>query len=95
MTKDDWDKMRTKLAEFESLTIVEMRQQGSHRNNPADFTARAKNRLHELRIADFDDIFSFRITGTKRFYAIRVGNVFEILWWDPKHQICPSPKKHT
>ena len=40
-------------------------------------------------------IVSFHITGKERIWAIRSGERVFLLWWDPNHEIYPSPKKHT
>ena len=40
---------------------------------------------------DFEEIFRFRLGNLKRLYGfIAPGGLFILLWWDPKHNICPS-----
>ena len=36
-----------------------------------------------------------RISGPGRVWGIREEHVLDLLWWDPRHEVCPSPKKHT
>ena len=43
----------------------------------------------------FDSIYSLTITGSIRLFGIRTEEVFHIVWMDPNHEICPSPKRHT
>lgn len=68
---------------------------GSHNVEISKIEKNAQKRLEELFLDDRDQLFSMRFTGEKRVWGIRDGNVFKILWWDPKHEICPSRKKHT
>lgn len=68
---------------------------GSHNVLISKLIKEAKERLMELRIDDRDELFSMRFTGKKRVWGIRDGNVFKVLWWDPKHEICPSEKRNT
>jgi len=43
-------------------------------------------------IDDYDEIWSFHLTGTQRLWGVKHGRRFMIIWWDPEHQICPSLK---
>lgn len=72
------------------------RNGGSHSINFSCIVKKARKRLEEIHLEDVgEQLFSMRFTGEKRVWGIRHGNVFKVLWWDPKHEICPSPKKHT
>ncbi|MDQ1010386.1 hypothetical protein QFZ82_004871 [Streptomyces sp. V4I23] len=51
-------------------------------------------RLDELGFGDRTEIQRLRFTGKQRLYGFLVGNVF-VLWWDPEHEVYPSPLKHT
>lgn len=44
---------------------------------------------------DSDALFSFALNNTLRIVGIREGEKFKVLWYDPKHEVCPSAKKHT
>ncbi len=54
----------------------------------------ARKRLEEI-CCDIDCLCSLAIGSKKRIYGIKQCNAFKALWWDPKHEICPSIKKHT
>ena len=56
---------------------------------------KARKRLQELRLDDLDELWRLRFTGKVRIWGIRMGREFRVLWWDPQHNICPAPKKHT
>lgn len=40
-------------------------------------------------------LFSLRIDSTKRLYGIRDGGIFNVIWYDPHHDLFPSHKKNT
>jgi hypothetical protein len=37
-----------------------------------------------------DTIFRFRLGSTKRLWGFRVVNHFEVIWYDPNHEIYPT-----
>jgi hypothetical protein len=83
------------LKNFESMFWREILKHPSC--GPVDRPALAKDardRLEELKIFD-DELHHLRITGAGRLWGIRVNETFQILWWDPGHEICPSLLKHT
>ena len=48
--------------------------------------------LEQLNIDDAT-IWVFRCSGPNRIWALREGNVFALLFWDPEHEGWPSKKK--
>lgn len=44
---------------------------------------------------DVELVYSLRLSSTERLFGIIDHGMFDIMWWDPNHEICPSPKKHT
>jgi hypothetical protein len=85
-----------KLRGFESMTWREIDgPTGSHGVDPHHLSRQAQQRLTEIRQDDAAELFSLRITGRRRVWGILDEHVLRILWWDPEHQVCPSPKKHT
>lgn len=56
----------------------------------------AQARLIELELDDHDKIFRFRMTNKNRLYGVILNIcVFNTVWFDPTHDICPSEKKNT
>ena len=55
----------------------------------------ARDRLTELQIDDYDIFWSIHFNGKCRLWGIREGSLFQILWLDPNHEVCPSRKKRT
>lgn len=60
-----------------------------------DIISPAQKRLEELKLNDYDTLYSLTITGERRLWGIITEGTFFILWLDPHHEICPSHKKHT
>jgi hypothetical protein len=85
-----------KMKSFESMTWEQIDgPTGSHGVEVGQLSRTAQQRLIQIRQDDVDQLFSLRITGRRRVWGIMDEHVFRVLWWDPEHQICPSPRKHT
>jgi len=99
---DNWlsclcDEIIPKLKDFETMTWQQIisasggRRYGTN-NHPIpvnELIKEARDRLAELRLDDYDELFSLRLTSRKRIWGIRDGCVFRILWFDPYHAVCP------
>jgi hypothetical protein len=84
-----------RMRELESMTWLAIADTGSHAIDVAGLCKRARDRLMEIQQDDVDQVYSLRVTGRRRIFGIRDGGVLRILWWDPEHEVCPAPKKHT
>jgi hypothetical protein len=84
-----------RLQEFETKQWAEIINTGSHPVEIHKCEKPAKDRLAEIKQDDLDELMSFRISGTKRVWCIKDGNIMRVLWWDPDHQVCPAHLKHT
>ena len=84
-----------KIIDFSGLNFSELGHQRSHFVNLNDLVKEAQERLREIKEEDIEKLFSLRLDGKKRIWCIAEGNVLQILWWDSKHEVCPSHKKHT
>jgi hypothetical protein len=49
----------------------------------------AKQRWISLSLEQFDTVFRFRMTGTKRAWGYVVQAHFHLVWWDRHHSIYP------
>jgi hypothetical protein len=80
-----------KLQDREQATWQDLRNGGSHPVSTSQFSVSAQRRLQE-RYEEFvgDSLFSLRLTGTCRIWGQRNGNVLEIFWYDPHHEVCPG-----
>jgi hypothetical protein len=80
---------------FETMKWSEIRGGEHHDINISNLSPKAQRRLEEIYQEDIDSLFSFRIDGIKRLWCILDRHIAKIIWWDPKHEVCPSPLKHT
>ncbi len=88
--------LHNKLASFESMTWGELAASTNHKQIPVEnLCAAAQQRLVELRRDDLGDLWELRLGGKQRVWGWRSGDVMNLLWWDPEHEVCPSSKKHT
>ncbi|WP_342234545.1 hypothetical protein [Inquilinus sp. OTU3971] len=84
-----------KLHQFETMNEHAIVNGGSHTVDVANLCTAAQRRLEELRIDDVDYLMSFRVGAKPRIWCRPNGHIMMVLWWDPNHQVCPSPKKGT
>lgn len=84
-----------RLHQFDAMTWEEIEGRRHHAISISSLSLKAQRRLAEIGQDDIDEVFSFSFSGRERLVGIRDANVVRILWWDPNHQVCPSPKKHT
>lgn len=96
-----------RLAALETATWAEIKRRkgrgagsGSHYIPVARIIIKAQNRLREIGV-DNDELFSLRVNGKPRLWGLLEGASFNIIWWDPNHEICPTnlqdhgkPRKH-
>lgn len=86
------------LASFETMTFNEIFHQGGEPGKhyaPESLCKDAQDRLIELMYDDETRISRLRIGAKKRLYGFVRDDAFEVLWWDPEHEVCPSTLKHT
>lgn len=91
-------RIRERLKNFESMTWAEILNEGGKRNHfipVKDLCKEARDRLQTIKQDDVDEILSLGLTGRERIFGILENSVLRLLWWDPKHSVCPSAKKHT
>jgi hypothetical protein len=95
MDGESLKKVLSRLRNFETMTWRDIANTGSHYIDTSSIIKLANDRLVEIKQDDTDTLYSLRIEGAFRIWGIREGRVLKILWHDPEHAICPSPKKHT
>jgi hypothetical protein len=96
--KETIERIRSRLVAFESMTWREILVEGRKRNHSIkteDLCRAAQKRLEEIGLDDIDRLHSLGLTGAGRIWGLFSHGVMSLLWWDPDHQICPSPLKHT
>ncbi len=95
MSQQDARDVLKKLKAFESMTWHEMEGGENHLIPAPNLIAEAQKRLEEIQKDDVEEVFSLRINARQRVIGIRRGATLYFLWWDPLHEVCPSPKGHT
>ena len=65
----------------------------NHKIHVSGIAKEAQKRLKELGHDDQEELVSLRLTGKQRLWAIEIEGKAFLLWWDPNHEIYPSPKK--
>ncbi len=89
----DWIRVLAQLQNIETMTWAEIKRAAggrsagtnSHSLDLEDFCAEAKARWTQLRLDDWDVIFSLRLQGKLRIYGIRDGRALKVIWHDPFH----------
>lgn len=87
-------RIRERMSNFETMTFREILRSGSHEIDTWKLCRSATKRMTE-KLLQFDTLMSLRISARERLWGIRTGNIIDLLWWDPEHEICPSEPKHT
>ncbi|MER5816829.1 hypothetical protein [Streptomyces californicus] len=86
----------TDMAKFESQTMHELFHQGEWPGKRHDVhtlpNRAALARLDALGLSDMTQIWKLRIGGAGRLWGFLVGNVFHVVWWDPRHEVWPSKR---
>ena len=103
MNNENCKNILTHLKDRETMTWAEIESQSGGRNKGTNnhaievdkLSPKAQKRLAELGLDDIGKLFSLRAQGKIRIWGVRQANVLKILWFDPKHEVCPSPKKHS
>ena len=93
-----------KIISYSSMTWADIDLQTHDKSNKSKnhyipVNEMSKEALDRLKIKELeeysDDIFSFAFQNKLRVIGIRDGKIFHRLWYDPKHEICPSTLKHS
>lgn len=92
ITPDKLHEIFGKLAEFEPMNWEEIKRGGSHPIQVASLCMEARERLVQLKLDDFDELVSLRLTGKNRVWCIQTGHLMRLLWWDADHKVYPVEK---
>jgi len=60
-----------------------------HSHETKQLVQEAKQRWVSLGLEEFDTVFRFRMSGTKRAWGYVVQGHFHLVWWDRNHSIFP------
>jgi hypothetical protein len=71
---------------------IEQDRNRDHAIEVSKLCKEAQRRLEELNLDDCGPLWRFRFSALKRIWGIRAGRFFQVLWWDPQHQVYPVEK---
>jgi hypothetical protein len=84
------------LKGFEGMTVGELFNRSGNKPIPAtNICKEARDRLVEIQADDLDELWELRLTGKNRVWGTRSGHIYQVLWWDPDHTVCPSALRNT
>lgn len=93
------EELLEKLMHFETMTWSEILVRAKKQNHYVQtytLCREAQQRLTELKLDDYDEICSLRLSSTHRLYGtLDEDGVFSIIWNDLEHEIYPVVKKYT
>lgn len=90
-----FEEVITKLRDYERMSCSDImsasggRNHGtnSHFENVSELIPEAQKRWADLHLEEYDQVFSLRLTGTRRLYGILLDGVFRVVWYDQNHEI--------
>jgi len=99
-----WEKILKQLQDYE--TMIGRGNGGiegdrCHFLNTNSFSSKGRKAWEEFSHVNPDNdtaqdhTFSLRFDSEERIIGVLEGDVFQIIWWDPKHEFCECKKKHT
>jgi len=83
-----------RLSDFEKQVWQDIIGDRNHFIDTHRLIKEARDRMVDLGLY-YDSVFSLTLNGRERIFGIMEDGVLFFLWYDRKHEICPSPKKHT
>ena len=66
----------------------------NHEHLVTELSEAAQERLRKLDDGE-ERVFRFQLSGKRRLWGFRSGELFRILWYDPEHKVYPVKKRHT
>ena len=91
----------TKLLTFSTITWSDLqppdgRKSRHHSLSPSPFSKDAQERIKSMQLEEeTDSFYSLALNGQTRLIGVRNGKVFQVIWYDSKHEFAPSILKST
>lgn len=77
---------------------IERQQAGGHKKHHSQsigrFVSEAQADIARTRLDETfgDDMFRFRLSGTRRLWGFRQRATFHVVWWDWGHKVYPTER---
>lgn len=94
---DFYNEILHKLVSFEGQSWSEIKIRDKKKNHyipMSELCTEAQKRAETIHLHE-DELFSLRLDGTLRLFGVIDDGIFNIIWYDSNHYICPSHLKHT
>jgi hypothetical protein len=93
LSLNEVEHVRSKLAQFETMTWGEIFDKARDRNHPipvSKLRCREAQKWMERNMKDFDTLWTLRFTGPERVWGIFSEGAYQVIFWDPEHLIYPT-----
>jgi hypothetical protein len=93
LTNQEVSYIRQKLADFESMTwheIFTVAKKRNHCISVAELRCPEAKRWLRENLPDQTELWTLRFSGTQRVWGIFAEGAYQIIFWDPLHQIMPT-----
>lgn len=93
LQQSDLDELLARFKHWETMTwdqILVLGKKHNHTIKVSACSSPAQARLRFLRLDDISELISLRVNSRARVFGILDRGVLKLLWWDPRHEVCPS-----
>lgn len=81
---------------WKDLFPSDVRKSRHHPLSAGSLSKEAQERINFMKLQEeTDSIYSLALNGETRLIGVRNGKVFQVIWYDSKHEFAPSTKKNT
>jgi hypothetical protein len=98
---ETWELVTEFLSTLEGQTWGELSHSGKHTTAtgiPVESLPKASQArmMEHVNLRDIPEtLWELHMGGLPRVWGRRRQEVFEMMWWDPDHEVCPSKKRRT
>lgn len=90
-------RIHTFLSNLETMTFAEACQGGRKAKviRVKDMPTRAQKYLRDKKQDDTAELVELLLGSKQRIWAVQIGTIFHVMWWDLEHEVWPAAKRHT
>lgn len=93
ITSEQINHIREKLSDFETMTwheIFTVAKKRNHRIPVCNLRCPKARQWMKMNMPDQTELWTLRFTGAERVWGIFGEGAYQIVFWDPSHQILPT-----